>query len=96
VNDNVRQGTALRADVKSRIELTFKDETMTRLGQKTIFSVGQGARTIDLGSGQFCFMRRKKRVAQKLRPGPGLSVDSKYRSLHLGAREVLGNHRRQI
>jgi hypothetical protein len=51
VNDNVRQGTAVQAGVQSRSELTFKAETMTGLGEKTIFSVGQGVRTIDLGSG---------------------------------------------
>jgi len=53
VNDNVRQGTAARTGVQSRSELTFKDQTITRLGEQTIFSVGEGPRTIDLGSGQF-------------------------------------------
>jgi len=53
VNDDVRQGTAVQTGVQSRSELTFKDNTMTRLGEKTIFSVGEGPRTIDLGSGQF-------------------------------------------
>jgi hypothetical protein len=40
VNDNVRQGTAVQTGVQSRSELTFKDQTITRLGEKTIFSVG--------------------------------------------------------
>ena len=53
VNDNVRQGTAVQTGVQSRRELTFNDQTITRLGEKTIFSAGEGARTIDLGSGQF-------------------------------------------
>src|SRR5438445_8004603 len=52
VNDNVRQGTAVQTGVQSRSELTFKDKTITRLGEKTIFSVGAGARTIELGSGE--------------------------------------------
>src|SRR5438094_5070568 len=52
VNDNVHQGTAVQTGTQSRSELTFKDQTITRLGEKTIFSVGEGARTIDLGSGQ--------------------------------------------
>ena len=60
VNDNVRQGTAVRTGVRSRSELTFKDQTITRLGEKTIFSVGEGARTIDLGSGQFLLYAPKK------------------------------------
>jgi hypothetical protein len=41
VNDNVRQGTAVQTGVQSRSELTFKDQTITRLGEKTIFSVGE-------------------------------------------------------
>ncbi len=43
VNDNVRQGTAVQTGVQSRSELTCKDKTITRLGEKTIFSVGEGA-----------------------------------------------------
>ena len=41
VNDNVRQGTAVQTGVQSRSELTFKDQTITRLGEKTIFSVAE-------------------------------------------------------
>src|SRR5215469_15822277 len=62
MNDSVRQGTAVQTGVQSRSELTFKDQTITRLGEKTIFSVGEGARTIDLAAVNFCFMRRKRRV----------------------------------
>src|SRR6058998_435602 len=40
VNDDVRQGTAVQTGVQSRSELTFKDKTMTRLGEQTIFRVG--------------------------------------------------------
>src|SRR5438046_8950086 len=53
VNDNVRQGTAVQTGAQSRSELTFKAKTITPLGEKTIFSVVEGARTIDLVSGQF-------------------------------------------
>jgi FecR protein len=70
VKDNVRQGTAVQTGVQSRSELTFKDQTMTRLGEKTIFSVGEGARTIDLGSGQFLLYVPKKAGAAKVKMGP--------------------------
>ena len=70
VNDNVHQGTALQTGVQSRSELTFKDQTITRLGEKTIFSVGEGARTIDLGSGQFLLYVPKKAGAAKVKMGP--------------------------
>jgi hypothetical protein len=70
VNDNVRQGTAVETGVQSRSELTFKDKTITRLGEKTIFSVGEGARTMDLGSGQFLLYVPKKAGGAKIKMGP--------------------------
>src|SRR6266571_8815453 len=70
VNDNVRQGTAVQTGVQSRSELTFKDQTITRLGEKTIFSVGEGARTIDLSSGQFLLYVPKKSGGAKVKMGP--------------------------
>src|SRR5438094_6385579 len=70
VNDNVRQGTAVQTGVQSRSELTFKDQTITRLGEKTIFSPGEGARTIDLGSGQFLLYVPKKSGGAKVKLGP--------------------------
>src|SRR6266436_7061198 len=69
VNDNVRQGTAVQTGTQSRSELTFKDQTITRLGEKTIFSVGEGARTIDLGSGQFLLYAPKKAGGTKIKAG---------------------------
>src|SRR5438132_11970282 len=70
VNDNVRQGTAVQTGVQSRSELTFKDQTITRLGEKTIFSVGEGARTIDLSSGQFLLYVPKQSGGAKVKMGP--------------------------
>src|SRR6266404_7754211 len=70
VNDNVRHGTAVQTGVQSRSELTFKDKTITRLGEKTIFSVGEGARTIDLGSGQFLLYVPKKAGGANVKMGP--------------------------
>jgi len=70
VNDDVHQGSAVQTGVQSRSELTFKDQTITRLGEKTIFSVGQGSRTIDLGSGQFLLYAPKKGGGAKVKMGP--------------------------
>jgi hypothetical protein len=69
INDNVRHGTAVQTGVQSRSELTFKDQTITRLGEKTIFSVGQGARTIELSSGQFLLYVPKKSGGAKVKMG---------------------------
>jgi FecR-like protein len=60
VNETVTQGTAVHTGAQSRSELTFKDKTITRLGEKTIFNVGQGSRTIEMGSGQFLLYVPKK------------------------------------
>ena len=67
VNDNVRPGTAVQTGTQSRSELTFKDQTITRLGEKTIFNVGEGARTMDLGSGQFLLYVPKKAGGAKVK-----------------------------
>src|SRR5437870_12738119 len=70
VNDDVRQGTAVQTGVQSRSERTFKDQTITRLGEKTIFSVGGGPRTFDLSSGQFLLYVPKKSGGAKVKMGP--------------------------
>jgi len=51
VNETVNEGSAVRTGNQSRAELTFVDQTVTRLGANTVFSVGGAARTYDLGSG---------------------------------------------
>ena len=51
VNDQISEGTAVRTGVESRVELTFPDLTITRLGQNTIFSFAQGAREVRLDNG---------------------------------------------
>jgi hypothetical protein len=70
VNDDVRHGTAVQTGVQSRSELTFKDQTITRLGEKTIFSVGEGSRAIDLGKGQFLLYAPKNAGGAKVKMGP--------------------------
>jgi len=51
INDNITVGTAVRTGTESRAELTFIDQTLTRLGANTVFSLTGGAHTVDLGSG---------------------------------------------
>jgi hypothetical protein len=70
VNDDVHRGTAVQTGPQSRSELTFKDQTITRLGEKTIFSVSEGSRTIELGSGQFLLYVPKKAGGAKVKTGP--------------------------
>jgi hypothetical protein len=70
VNETVRQGNAVQTGVQSRSELTFKDQTITRLGEKTIFNVGKEGRTIDMGSGQFLLYVPKNKGGAKVKMGP--------------------------
>ena len=70
VNETVTKGNAVQTGVQSRSELTFKDKTITRLGEKSIFNVGGDGRTIDMGSGQFLLYVPKKAGGAKVKMGP--------------------------
>jgi hypothetical protein len=69
VNETVHKGSAVATGVKSRSELTFQNQSITRLGEKTIFSVGKGGRTIDMGSGQFLLYVPKNSGGAKIKMG---------------------------
>jgi hypothetical protein len=51
IDDQVREGTAVRTGDNSRSELTFLDLTISRLGANTIFSFNKAGRDVDLTSG---------------------------------------------
>ena len=51
VNDLVATGTAVRTGTESRTELTFADQTLTRLGANSVFSFGEGGKNFDLANG---------------------------------------------
>src|SRR5213083_2220554 len=69
VNETGAQGNAVQTGTQSRSELTFRDQTITRLGEKTIYTIG-GGRTIELGSGQFLLYVPKKAGGAKVKMGP--------------------------
>src|SRR5262245_36060490 len=69
VNETVHQGSAVQTGTQSRSELTFQDKTITRLGEHPIFTVGQGGRTVELGSGQFLLYVPKKAGGAKVKIG---------------------------
>src|SRR6266404_2813302 len=66
VNDTVREGTSVRTGTDSRAELTFTDQTLTRLGANTVFSFGAGARTYSLGSGAILMTAPKEAGTVKI------------------------------
>jgi len=69
VNETVRQGNAVQTGSQSRSELTFRDQTITRLGEKTIYNIGGGL-TIELGSGQFLLYVPKNKGGAQVKMGP--------------------------
>ena len=75
VNETVHKGSAVQTGTQFRSELTFQDQSITRLGEKTIFSVGGGTRSIELGSGQFLLYVPKKAGGAKVKMGLGDCCD---------------------
>src|SRR5438552_10221390 len=55
VGESVRDGDAICTGAAGRSELTFADQTITRLGAKTIVSFSDGMRTMDLMEGAVLF-----------------------------------------
>ena len=51
LNDAVHEGRAVKTGADSRAELTFSDQTLTRLGANSLFSFGEAAREFDLAGG---------------------------------------------
>jgi hypothetical protein len=50
INDNVRQGTAVRTGSDSRAELAFTDRTLARLGANSVLTFGEGEFDLTNGS----------------------------------------------
>lgn len=51
INDKVRDGSSVQTGMNSRTELSFADQSLTRLSANTIFSFNEGTRNLDLASG---------------------------------------------
>jgi hypothetical protein len=51
INDEVKQGTAIRTGTESRSELTFTDLTVSRLGANTVFTFKPGTRELKITNG---------------------------------------------
>jgi hypothetical protein len=66
VNDNVHGDTAVRTGIQSRSELTFPDQTLTRLGEQTIFTFKAETRTLNLGGGAILLSVPKKAGGTKI------------------------------
>jgi hypothetical protein len=67
VSDSLRDGEAIRTGAASRSELTFADQTIVRLGAKTIVSFSNGTRAMNLGEGAILFQIPKGAGAVKIK-----------------------------
>jgi hypothetical protein len=67
VSDSVRDGDAIRTGAASRSELTFADQTIVRLGAKTVVSFNDGTRTMNLGEGATLFQIPKGAAGVKIK-----------------------------
>ena len=78
VNDSVNEGTAVRTGAESRAELTFADQTISRLGANTVFSFGGAARSYDLGSGAILMTAPRDAGTVKISAGVATSAISGF------------------
>jgi hypothetical protein len=81
VNDSVNEGTAVRTGADSRAELTFVDQTITRLGANTVFSFGAAAHSYDLGSGAILMSAPKESGTVKISSGVATSAISGFTAI---------------
>ena len=55
LDDKVSDDTGVRTGDQSRSELTFLDQTITRLGANTVFSFNKAGRSVELGGGSILY-----------------------------------------
>lgn len=67
VNSSVGEGTEVRTGANARAELTFSDQTIARLGTKTVFKFKDGARNLDLAEGAVLIQVPKNDRGAKIR-----------------------------
>lgn len=69
LNDKVSDGTGVRTGNESRSELTFLDQTITRLGENTVFTFHNAGHNVDLSSGSVLFSVPKNSGGAQMRTG---------------------------
>ena len=69
INDFVRSGMAVRTGIDSRTELTFADQSLTRLGANSVFSFSEGGKNFDLSSGALLICVPKETTPTQVKVG---------------------------
>jgi hypothetical protein len=69
VNDSISEGTKVRTGADSRVELTFSDKTIARLGANTVFDFRDGTRNLNLEEGALLLQVRKNANGARISAG---------------------------
>lgn len=67
VNDKVAEGASMRTGADSRVEVTFVDQTIARLGASTVCSFKDGTRNLDLSDGVMLLQVPRKARGARIR-----------------------------
>ncbi len=81
INDNVNEGTAVRTGTDSRAELTFTDQTLSRIGANSVFTFGDGAKQFDLASGAMLLAVPKQNGAVRVHMGAATAAISGFTAM---------------
>jgi FecR protein len=79
INDNVRQGTAVRTGSDSRTELTFTDRTLARLGANSVLSFGEGE--FDLANGSMLLYLPKSSGGARISTAVATAAGSSFTAM---------------
>ena len=79
VNDNVRQGTAVRTGTDSRAELSFTDRTLARLGANSVLSFAEGG--FDFANGSMLLYLPKSSGAGRINTAVATAAGSSFTAM---------------
>src|SRR5262245_15840149 len=79
INDNVRQGTAVRTGSDSRAELAFTDRTLARLGANSLLSFAKG--DFDLANGSMLLYLPKRSGVARINTAVATAAGSSFTAM---------------
>ena len=65
-NESVRDGTTVRTGAASRVEITFADQTIARVGANSVFDFKEGTRNLELKEGTMLLQAPRNAKSAKI------------------------------
>jgi len=65
-NESLREGMTVRTGTASRVEITFADQTIARLGANSVFDFKEGTRNLELKEGTMLFQAPRNAKGSKI------------------------------